>query len=61
MLAINLFTVTVGAQEAKTLVNEKKNMEACRVKKTSEIKKRSPDEVDQCKIKCKAEEKKMMR
>jgi uncharacterized protein YraI len=58
ILAIALFTVTVGAQEAKTVVKAKTNTEACCAKKTSEAKLMSADEIAQCKIKCNAEGKK---
>jgi hypothetical protein len=58
ILAIALFTVTVGAQEAKTVVKAKKNTDACCTKKTSEAKLMSADEIAQCKIKCNAKGKK---
>ncbi|SEA91091.1 hypothetical protein SAMN05443667_111141 [Flavobacterium gillisiae] len=57
ILAIALFTVTVGAQEAKTVVKATANKDACCAKKES-AKTMTADEIAKCKVKCKAEGKK---
>ncbi|SEG49464.1 hypothetical protein [Flavobacterium urumqiense] len=58
LLAMALFTITVGAQETKPDVKEKAKKESCCAKADSNIKVMTAAEVEKCQAKCKAEGKK---
>jgi hypothetical protein len=58
ILAILLFTLNASAQEVKPVAKEKAKKESCCAKKESNSKMMSAEEMEKCKIKCKAEGKK---
>lgn len=58
IIAIALFTVTVGAQETKPIVKEKAKKESCCVKKDSKTNKMTAAEIEKCQAKCKSDGKK---
>ena len=57
-IVIAFLTVNGSAQEVKTATKEKTKKESCCAKKDSKSKGMSADEIEKCKVKCKAEEKK---
>ena len=56
--AITFFTISMSAQEGKTVVKEKAKKESCCAKKDSKSKGMTAAEVAKCQAKCKAEGKK---
>lgn len=54
VLAIALFTINAGAQEAKPATKEKEEKKCC-AKKDSHAKMMTDEEITKCKAKCKAE------
>lgn len=55
VMAIGLFALNASAQEAKPVAVEKAKKESCCIAKDSNEKVMSAADVEQCKIKCKAE------